>query len=333
VVRPRRILGTLAGLVGLAAVVGLVLTFVPSDHYLVLPDQARPTDPLVSIPGEDDPEGEAGIYMVDVTIARASVLERLFPGIRGGSSLVPAHVINPAGVSDRQRRRASLQAMSRSQLVAITVALRELGYEVEVEQAGVQVDVVQPGAPAEGELEVADVIVEANGDPVTTVDSLLAAMREVEPGESASLVVERGEDERLELTVPTEASPDDPERAVMGVQVSTAEDFDFPVDIQIDAGAIGGPSAGLAFALEIVNALGEEIADGRTIVATGELTLDGDVERVGGLKQKAIGAERAGADLFLVPRGNEEAAREGAPGLEVVPVSTFTEALSVLAKR
>jgi PDZ domain-containing protein len=333
VVRPRRILGTLAGLVGLVAVVGLVLTFVPSDHYLVLPDQARPTDPLVSIPGEHDPEGEAGIYMVDVTIARASVLERLFPGIRGGSSLVPAHVINPEGVSDRQRRRASLQAMSRSQLVAIAVALRELGYEVDVEQAGVQVDVVRPGAPAEGELEVADVIVEANGDPVTTVDSLLAAMREVEPGESASLVVERGEEERLELTVPTEASPDDPERAVMGVQVSTAEDFDFPVDIQIDAGAIGGPSAGLAFALEIVNALGEEIAGGRTIVATGELTLDGDVERVGGLKQKAIGAERAGADLFLVPRGNEEAAREGAPGLEVVPVSTFAEALSVLARR
>jgi PDZ domain-containing protein len=327
-----------AGLVGLVAVVGLVLTLVPSDHYLVLPDQARPADPLVSVPGEEDVSvpgeedepGENGIYMVDVTVGRASLLERLFPDIREGASLLPAQAINPAGVSDRQRRRASLQAMSRSQLVAITVALRELGYDVEVEPAGAEVVLVQPGTPADGELEVGDVIVAANGEEVDTIEDLRAATAPLEPGDPVELTVERGEDERLDLTLDTEESSEAPGRAVVGVQVRDAEDFDFPVDVEIDAGSIGGPSAGLAFALEIVNTLGDDIARGRRIVATGELTLDGEVASVGGLKQKTIAARRAGADVFLVPRPNAEEARAEAGDLEIVPVSTFAEALSLL---
>ena len=117
----------------------------------------------------------------------------------------------------------------------------------------------------------------------------------------------------------------------MGVEVQNAEEFEFPVDIEIDAGGIGGPSAGLAFALDIVDELGEDIDRGRTIVATGELALDGTVHPIGGVKQKAIGAREAGADIFLVPDGNYEEARDAVDGLRVVPVSTFDEALSVLA--
>ena len=104
----------------------------------------------------------------------------------------------------------------------------------------------------------------------------------------------------------------------MGVQVENAEDFDFPLDVEIDAGGIGGPSAGLAFALDIVDELGDEdLSRGRTVVATGELDLDGNVHAIGGVKQKAIGARDAGADIFLVPDANfEEAAgrRRRAPG-------------------
>jgi PDZ domain-containing protein len=117
----------------------------------------------------------------------------------------------------------------------------------------------------------------------------------------------------------------------MGVQIENSDDFEFPVDIQIDAGNIGGPSAGLAFALDIVDELGDDIDRGRTIVATGELALDGTVLPIGGVTQKAIGAREAGADVFLVPDGNYEEARNAADGLEVIPVSNFEEALSVLA--
>lgn len=313
---------------------GLALTFLPSDHYIVLPDRARPTDPLVDIPGEESgPVGNAGIYMVDVRVGRASLFERLFPGLREGADLLPEHVINPEGVSDTQRRRSSLNEMSRSQLVAITVALRQLGREVDVEAIGAEVVLVQPDAPADGELEVGDVIVAAEGEDVTSTSDLQRAMSDLSPGDEASLTVERGEGEQIDLTLATRGSNREPERAVVGVQVQDAEDFQFPVDIEIDAGSIGGPSAGLAFALNIVDELGDDVDGGRTIVATGELTLEGDVLPIGGVKQKVIGAREAGADVFLVPDRNAADARKAADGVEIVAVSDFRDALSALAAR
>ncbi len=327
----RRLAYVLTGL--LVVVVGvLALTFIPSNHYIVLPDKARPTDPLVRIPGEKSGD-EEDIYMVDVRIGRANLLERLFPGIQEGADLLPERAINPEGVSDRQRRQSSLNDMSRSQLVAITVALRELGREVEVNGSGAEVVLVQPGSPADGIMEVGDVIVEAEGEEVESIDDLRRALGDIEPGQDVELTVQRG-DERVKVTSGTQASPDDPDRAVIGVQVQDALDFEFPVDIEIDAGAIGGPSAGLAFALDIVDELGDDDIDrGRKIVATGELTLDGEVLPIGGVKQKAIGAREAGADIFLVPDGNYEDARKAVDedDLEIVPVSSLEEALSVLA--
>jgi PDZ domain-containing protein len=325
-----RRLTILFGLVALVVVAGLALTWIPSDHYIVLPDKARPTDPLVEIPGEKDDAGDIGIYMVDVRVGRASLLERIFPWIHEGATLVPERVLNPEGVSDRQRRRSSLNDMSRSQLIAITVALEELGEDVQVTRAGAEVVLVQPGSPADGVLQVGDVIVEANGEEITSPDDLRSAFDEVEAGDKVAITVER-DGKPVELTVGTRASQEEPGRAIVGVQVQGAEDFEFPVDIEIDAGGIGGPSAGLAFALDIVDELGDDIDLGRTIVATGELDLDGNVKPIGGVKQKAIGARNAGADIFLVPDGNFEEARDAVDGLNVIPVSTLQEALSALA--
>ena len=327
-----RTLRLLLLLFAVVVVTGLALTFIPSDHYLVLPDRARPTDPLVSVPGEErGAADDGGVYMVDVRIGRANLFERLFPGVREGADLVPERVINPEGVSDTQRRRSSLNEMSRSQLIAITVALRQLGREVDIEGIGAEVVLVQPDAPADGELEVGDVIVAAQGEEVTSTSDLQRAMSDLAPGDEASLTVQRGEDEQVDVTLPTRASDQDPERAVVGVQVQDAEDFRFPLDIEIDAGSIGGPSAGLAFALDIVDELGEDVDGGRTVVATGELTLEGDNLPIGGINQKVIGARRAGADVFLVPDRNAADARAAADGLEIVAVSDFAEALSALA--
>jgi PDZ domain-containing protein len=324
----RRLAYVLAGLVALV-VTALVLTMIPSNHYIVLPDRARPTDPLVRIPGEHS-QDEQDIYMVDVRIGRANLLERLFPGIQEGADLLPERAVNPEGVSDRQRRQSSLNDMSRSQLIAITVALQELGREVEVTESGAEVVLIQPDSPADGVLEVGDVIVEADGQEVKSIDDLRRALDDVDPGQDVELAVQRG-DERIRVTSGTRAAPDDPDRAVMGVHVQDALEFEFPVDIEIDAGAIGGPSAGLAFALDIVDELGEDIDRGRKIVATGELTQDGEVLPIGGVKQKAFGARDAGADIFLVPDANFEDARKAVDDLEIIPVSTFDEALSVLA--
>lgn len=328
-VRSRRLWVALAAVpVALLGVVA-VLWLVPSDHYIVLPDRARLVDPLIRVPGEEGAGGRDGIYMVDVRVSRASLLERIFPSIYEGATLVPERVLNPQGVSDRQRRTSSLNDMSRSQQIAITVALRALGREVAVEPLGVEVVLVQPGSPAEGNLFVGDIIIAARGEPVRTTSGLRNVMEAVRPGEKVDLTVRR-EGKTVELTLGTRASEEGPRRAVVGVQVQDAQEFDFPVDVEINAGSIGGPSAGLAFALDILDELGREVDDGRRVVATGEITLDGDVLAIGGIRQKVVGAQEAEADIFLVPDANAAEARRYADDLEIVAVSDFDEALSEL---
>jgi Lon-like protease len=281
----------------------------------------------VQVPGEgEDDEGEgAGIYMVDIVIRKASLLERLIPGIHDGASLVPAREFNPENLPDRVRRRQSLAQMSASQQTATAVALRELGYRVPA--VGVEVIEVEVGAPADGPLEPGDVIVEAEGENVTTPDELREVMEGVTPGDSVRLRIDRNGAER-DVTVGTRPSEDDPPRAIMGIIIQ--QKFEFPVDISIDAGDVGGPSAGLAFALDIYDELGEDIDDGRKVVVTGALDPDGTVQPIGGIEQKTYAVHEADADLFLVPDRNAADARRYAEGTEVAAVSTFDEALSIL---
>lgn len=220
--------------------------------------------------------------------------------------------------------------MTRSQQIAATVALRTLGYEVDAVPVGAEISLVLPDSPAaRAELQPGDVIVRARDRDVRTPQDLRDALADLEPGAEVTITVER-EGETAVHTVATEAAEDDPERAVIGVLVQQAADIDLPVEIEIDAGSIGGPSAGLAFALHIVDELGSDVDRGRTVVATGEILLDGSVGAIGGIRQKVIGARRAEADVFVVPEDNAEEARKYADGLRVVPVETFDEALSAL---
>lgn len=324
----------LLALAAVLAVAAGVLYVVPSDHYLFLPDRARPVDALVSIEEEeleaDDGTTDEGVYMVDILVRRASLLERLIPELADGATLVPGHAVNPIGVSDTQRRQTSLNQMSRSQEIAVAVALEALGYVVDVEDEGAEVTTVLPDRPADGILEVGDIVIGAAGTPVRRARQLQAALADVRPGEEVGLTIDR-DGEEMKVTVGTMPSEDDPNRAVMGVLIEQAATFDFPLEIEIDAGDIGGPSAGLAFALGITDELGDELTCGRRITVTGELDLEGNVGAIGGVKQKAIGADQSGADIFVVPEGNAAEAREHAPEeLEVIPVSTYAEAVDAL---
>jgi PDZ domain-containing protein len=320
----------------------LALWLAPSGQYVLLPDEAQPVDPLITIPGEDTQgnqangsqagEGdEGGIYMVDILVRKANLLERIFPRINEGADLIPEDRINPEGVSEEQRRQSSRLDMTRSQEIAAAVALEHLGYDVDVDETGAEISLVLPNSPAAAEeLRPGDVIVKAAGRAIGNPSELRDAFATVEPGEPVTITVQRAGGQK-EYTLTTRAAEDDPERAVIGVVVQQAATVDLPIDVEIDAGAIGGPSAGLAFALHIVDELGADIDQGRRIVVTGELSADGTVEPVGGIEQKVIGAERAGADIFVVPLGNaREAARHASDDLAIVPVATFDEALSDL---
>lgn len=319
------------GLVLLALLAG-VLLLAPSDEYLFLPNEAHPVAPLVEVEGGEDANGPGAIYFVDVVVRRASLIERLVPPLRGdGASLVPAHAVNPTGLSERDRRRTSRRDMTRSQSVAAAVALRELGYEVEADPTGALIAAVLPDAPANGKLQPTDIVVSAGGAQVRTPGDLRRALSEVHPGEQVELGIRRAGVVRG-VTIETGESPREPGRAAIGVLVEQAANIELPLEVDIDSGDVGGPSAGLAFAFQVLEELGRDVDGGKRVAVTGELELDGDVEPVGGLKQKTIGARRTGVDVFVVPAGeNAEEARRYAGGLRIVPVRNFQQALRELA--
>jgi len=325
---PAKLAGALAGLFVVALV---VLYLVPSNDYVLLPDTAHPVAPLVKVQGGREPTGPGGIYFVDVFERRASMLEKLFPWIRSGSTLVPASEIVPPGVSDSQQRQADLEEMSTSQKVAAAVALRKLGYHVVAEPNGVLVDTIVLGTHAPGKLEPSDRIVSVNGVPTTTIAKLRAELAKVKPGDVVTLGVVR-DGKPLTVKIATVPDPADPGRGMIGFGPDQSAEIKLPIKVRIDAGGVGGPSAGLAFALQVMEELGKNVDRGYRVAATGQMELNGAVSPIGGVKQKTYGVRKAKADVFLVPAGeNASDARRYAHGLRIIAVKSFQQALHALA--
>ena len=319
-----------AGLL-LLAVVALVLWLAPSDSYIFLPDRARPVAPLISVPGGKPPHDSGGIYYVDVFVRKASWFERLFPTIHEGATLVPSSVVQAPGVSEKAQHTEDLRAMSRSQEVAAAVALRTLGYKVTARSTGVLVEDVARDAPAAARLFPTDVIVSADGRRVRTTRDLRRILARRPTGTTFRIGVSRG-GSLVVVRVRTIADPRQGGRPILGIFAGQAASVRLPLDVKINAGDVGGPSAGLAFALDILEQLGRDVDHGRRVAATGEIELDGTVGAIGGVEQKTIGVRKAGIHVFLVPAGENAAeARRYAHGLRIVPVKTFQQALRALA--
>jgi PDZ domain-containing protein len=325
-VTPGRLLA--AGLVLLA--VALATVVLPSNEYIFLPDPAHPVAPLVSVPGGKEPV-KGGVYYVDVVVRKARLLEELFGGLHEGADLYPASAINPPGVNDAQRRRIDLQDMRNSQQVAAAVALRAAGKHVVVREIGAKVTGVEPGMPAVGKLEPDDVITAIDGVRVTGRRDVFVQMSKHHVGDTVAFTVRRGNRTLVERM--TTVSKRGSKRPFVGISVDPAVDIHLPIAIRIDAGGVGGPSAGLAFALDILQELGHNILRGHKIAATGEILPDGSIGAIGGIKQKTIGARKAGVDAFLVPVAGDNArdARRYAHGLRIIPVESFPQALRALA--
>jgi Lon-like protease len=316
--------------IALLLVTAFALWLIPSDSYIFLPDRAHPVDPLVRVQGGKTPKG-GGIYFVDIFVRKASLIERLWPGIHEGAEIVPKAALLGPGGSEKARVAVDAREMTRSQEIAAAVALRAAGYRVRANPTGALVEQVASDAPAAGTLLPTDVIVSAAGQRVRSPVDLRRAIGGVKPGSPVKLAVRRGK-ELTTLTVRTIADPHNPKREIIGIFVAPAASIKLPLKVSIDAGDIGGPSAGLAFALDLLERLGKDVDHGRKIAATGEINLDGSVGPVGGITQKTIGVRNSGIRVFLVPAGDNAAeARRYADGMRIVPVKSFRQALRSLA--
>jgi len=328
---PWRAVGAIALL---ALIALLVLYSVPSgafpgtkSQYILLPGGAHPVAPLVRVQGAR-PSESGTLYFVDVFERRASTLEALFPSLHSQATLVPASAIVPPCSSDAQANAAALQDMAVSHRVAAVVALRKLHYHVVAKPTGVLVAQVILGTHAPCHLQERDVVVAVDGMPTPTETALHNALSRVQPGAVVELRVRR--DGKL-LTVGVR-TVDVRGRALVGFVPDQSAAIRLPIRVAIDTGDVGGPSAGLPFALELMQKLGRNVLHGHRVAATGAIELNGAVGPIGGIKQKTYSARKAGVDVFLVPAGqNARDARRYAGPVRIIPVRTLNQALHALA--
>jgi PDZ domain-containing protein len=321
-------------LVGGIALVGIAFVLLMTTHsnaFLLVPDPAHPLANLVRVPGAMPDHDGGGIYYVDVIERKASLLERLFPGLRSGSTLVQHDQVAPPGVTDRQRIQAERLDMRLSQEIASAVALRALGYKVAIRQGGVRVALVYRDTNAYGRLKPGDVIVSADGKAVHSTVKLHDILSRHRVGDVVAVGFLRG-GKRKDVRIATTRDPLDRRRAILGIGPQPALDVQVPFKIKFDLANVGGPSAGLALALQILEERGRDVDRGYKVAATGEIAPDGSVGAIGGVKQKTLGSRRAHVDVLVVPAGeNYREARKYAHDLRVMPVQSFQQALRALA--
>jgi PDZ domain-containing protein len=233
-----------------------------------------------------------------------------------------------------ESQRENLQMMDNSKLVASAVALRQLGYPVKVTGTGVQIASIAEDVPAKAVLHPGDVVVRAAGKRTLIDRDLIAAIDGKHPGDKVALTIEPGgkASKRRDVTVTLAPRPQQPTEPMLGVTIQTRGlNYKLPFPIRVATGDVGGPSAGLAFTLAILDRLTPgSLTGGAKVAVTGEISPDGRVLEVGGVGQKAVAARHEGARLMIVPKAEVAEARKRAGSLKVVGVSTLRDALRAL---
>jgi PDZ domain-containing protein len=330
--RRATVVTVVAGVLVIALV--LVGLFWKLPYYLLSPGSVRNTDQYISIEGADSyPQGDGTIDYLTVSVRQATPLEMLGAWIDPAVEAVDADLIL-GGQTPSENRQLNLQLMADSKDSATYQALHRLGYDIPTSGTGAVIAAVQEGLPAADVLAPGDVVVTADGEPISLNQDLIDAVKAHAPGDVMVLGVqplEGGDTRTVEVTLASR--PDDPSVAMLGVSTFTRDiSFDFPVTVTIDSGSVGGPSAGLAFTLGILDAMTpESLTGGLKVATTGTMRLDGTVGPIGGVHQKVVAADRAGVDLMLVPADEIDEARRYAGDLRVEPVANLDDALAVLA--
>ncbi|WP_211330294.1 YlbL family protein [Prauserella muralis] len=280
---------------------------------------------VVTIDGEQTYPTRGELRMTTVSLNdNVTLFGALGLWASGRYAIAPREEYFQPGQTDEEVRRQNVQQFQDSQSNAEVAALRRLGYPVRV-----VVKEVVSDSPADRVLKPGDRLLRVNGQRIGNEDDVREALADTRPGQSVSLTFQRdGQPPRTE-SVTLARHPDGPQGFV-GMQPIDRADVPFEVDISLED--VGGPSAGLMFALAIVDRMTpEDLVSGERVAGTGEITEKGEVGAIGGISFKVVAAKEAGASVFLVPEDNcAEAAAAAPDGLRLVKVSDLNGAVSAL---
>ena len=332
----RRSIGRIVGGVGAFMLAAFLAgaAFVPLPYYQFKPGSVRDTEPLIEIEGTEVFPSDGAIGYTTVSLRQATLFGLLQGWIDDDIDVIGSDVVLQ-GRDEDENREINLQAMSDSKQTATQVALERLGYDVDV-TLGQFVSEVDQGLPADGVISPGELIVAVDGEQFHEADDLTRLLGERDPGDTVAVTVQNADGTERDVDLTLAPAPDDPDRGILGVRVTAVPlSYDFPFDVTIDTGDVGGPSAGLAFTLALIDDLTPgDLTGGNDIAVTGTILPDGTVGPVGGTGQKAAAVRDEGITLFLVPSDDYEAAVERAgDNLQVVPVDTIEDALAALGER
>ncbi|TFB99773.1 ATP-dependent serine peptidase containing a PDZ domain protein [Cryobacterium adonitolivorans] len=336
--RPRRASRTGWVVLGIALVTGLTLAIVPSPYVVEKPGpvyntlgsakyEGKKTD-LITIPDETVYPTEGTLDLLTVSVLgnpdnRLNWLTVASAWLDPSQAVVPIESVFPADVTTEQRDEQNQAAMVNSQQDAIAAALTNLGYDYPTELSVVS---LADKAPAEGLIGAGDLIETVNGEAVADITALRAALTANGADAPATVGLRRdGAEQSVEV-----APIDIDGNVVLGINVKS--DYKFPFDVNIQLDKVGGPSAGMMFALGIIDKLTpDSIHGGADVAGTGTIDQSGTVGPIGGIRQKLFGAKNAGAEWFLAPAANcDEVSGHIPDGLTVLAVGTLDESLTAL---
>lgn len=241
-----------------------------------------------------------------------------------------------------EQRRLGFQSMTSAKQIAEYVAFNRLGLDVSMKFGEVIIEqLVCLDLPTRlsacKQLNLGDTITALDGNEIATLDDLIRIIAQYVPGDVVTLsVIAHESSTRVERRVQLIADPDDPERTLIGIIPADTRTVELPFEVGIDTDRIGGPSAGLAFTLSLLDELTPgDLNGGVQIAATGTISDDESVGAIGALRQKTVAVKAAGAKVFLVPASQSEeelaAARQVAgTSLRIIPVANLSDALSAL---
>ena len=312
--------------------IGLVKT----EYYFMSP--GPPYQWEIEYGNNENYSFDGNLYQLTVRRDEANIYVYLWSLLNSSYDLYPREVILPDGVTPQELSEISIQNMRTSENVAIAVALKNIGYEIESKGDGVAVVGLLEDSPVKDKLKKGDLINSINNTDIYSATEFISTLRTYSIGETVSIGLLReidGIKEQIYIkTTLIEHVEYEGEPMVGFLATTVNERFDFPFEIDIKTGNVGGPSAGLMMALNVYNNLiPEDITNSKIIAGTGTIEIDGSVGPVGGIKQKIIAAKRAGAELILVPVANfEEAKQFETDKTAIVAVDSFDEALAVISQ-
>ena len=348
--RARRWPFVLAALAALGPVTLVVSSGITRDSFAITPGEASPTGPRITVDkakSYTDSKGE--VLFVTVGVPRLNALSEVIAKRESENEIVPAKAIL-GDKSASQNRQENLQLMGYSKDFASYVALTRLGYKVTLAGGGSVVDstclafsadgkTCTAQSPAAAQLIKDDVIVAIDGQPVHLSTDITPLLKGHKPGDSVTVTVKRTKEPKpLDLTIQLTSSSDPGDvRTIIGFIPNDSPPADltfaFPVDVGINSGQVGGPSAGLAFTLALLDKLTPgDLTGGHRIAATGTISPSERVGDIGGIRQKTVAVARAGGEVFLVPADEAADAQDQAKGtsLKVIGVRDLDDALTAL---